>query len=228
MKRVAIITVLIVLMAPTQAISALSWSNNLLINPGAETGQLDPWTYGSHVVVSQSEEETTGWVYPHSGDWFFNMHGTKAGVLGSLVADAIYQDVDVSSYAVDIDAGMFMVQAHTWLQTEDSDAFPTADYAQLTVCFLNQSGVQIGALSTGLVQSPNLTWIEQTLDGRALVGTRTLRIELLGEMHEGTWINTFFDNASIKVAVVPAPGALLLGSVGTGLVVGWLRRRRAF
>ena len=204
------IPMLIVLMAPTQAISAPSWSNNLLINPGAETGLLNPWTYGSHVVVSQSQQETIGMVYPHSGDWFFSMHGADAGPIGAVVVDALYQDVDVSSYAVDIDAGMLMVQAHTWLQTEDNAGLPAADYAQLTLCFLDQSGGQIGALSTGLVQSPNLTWIKQTLDGTALVGTRTLRLELLGEKREGAQINSFFDDASVKVAVVPEPTTLCL------------------
>ncbi|HLB75031.1 MAG TPA: hypothetical protein VJJ98_13510 [Sedimentisphaerales bacterium] len=72
MRRAAIIRLLIVLLAPTQPISALSWSDNLLTNPGPETGDLSLWIGGSHMVPSQSQQEHPGGVYPHSGDWFFN------------------------------------------------------------------------------------------------------------------------------------------------------------
>src|SRR3972149_4174951 len=208
MRRAAIIPVLIVLLAPTQAISALSWSDNLLTNPGAETGDLAPWIDGSHTIVSQSQGEHTGTVYPHSGDWFFNMAVARAGSAGELVIETLYQDVDVHSYTPAIDAGMLLVQVNTWLHTEDSPDHPYADYAELSLYFLNESGGEIAMLSTGLVQSPNDTWIEQSLDGTVPVGTKTLRLELLGEKHEGGWINAFFDDAGINVAVVPEPATL--------------------
>ena len=118
--------------------------------------------------------------------------------------------MDVHSYTPAIDAGMLLVQVNTWLHTEDSPDHPYADYAELSLYFLNESGGEIAMLSTGLVQSPNDTWIEQALDGTVPVGTKTLRLELLGEKHEGGWINAFFDDAGINVAVVPEPATLCL------------------
>jgi hypothetical protein len=41
----------------------------------------------------------------------------------------------------------------------------------------------------------------------------------------GQTINTGLDNLRLGTVVVPTPGAILLGALGTGLI-GWLRRRR--
>ena len=222
MKRLIVIAVLIVLLAPVPGFSALTWSDNLLTNPGAETGAMAPWITTVPVVVSQSRSESSGIVYPHSGGWFFNMAGASASPSGTVAIRELYQDIDLSSYAADIDVGNLQVQAAVWLQTEDVPTISGADYAQLTVFFLNESGGQIDTLSTGLVQSPNLRWVKKSLEGNAPMGTRGIRFELLGEKHETSWINAFFDDAGVNVAVVPEPATLLLLGIGAAM----LRRKR--
>ena len=224
MKNSLIICALIgLLFSPTIAVAA--WTGNLLVNPGAETGTLDGWITDAPAVViaCQSQNETLGVVYPHSGDWFFTMCGAAAGPSGVTVSHILYQDVDLSSYASDTDAGLLLVKASMYLQTEDVPSFTGADYGQLTVYFLDEVGGEIDSLSTGLVQSPNLTWIEETLDGTAPVGTRSIRFELLGEKYETKFINAFFDDANFQVMVVPEPATLCLLMAGAAIA---LRSRR--
>ncbi len=221
MKKLLMICALIGLLIPPAAASP-DWSSNLLLNPGAETGTLNGWTTDDPVVVaaSQSQHEASGMVYPHSGNWFFNMAATEAAPSGVTASRILYQDVDLSSYASKTDAGLLLFKAGVYLQTEDATSFPGADYGQLTLRFLNGLGVEIDTLSTGLVQSPNLTWIKETLDGTAPVGMRSISLELLGEKNESTYINAFFDDTNLQVA--PEPATLFL--LGLGAVM--LRRKR--
>jgi hypothetical protein len=51
------------------------------------------------------------------------------------------------------------------------------------------------------------------------------RIEWASAVVPGQQVNTGLDNLRLGTPVIPAPGAILLGSLGTFLV-GWLRRRR--
>jgi len=193
---------------------SLAWSGNMLSNPGAETGNLVSWTTDDilAVVASKSQKESSGWVYPHSGDWFFNMCGQAVG--SAITERVLYQDIDMSSYASDIDADLVLFQASTYLQTEDVQTMSGADYAQLTLYFLDEFASEIDSTSTGLVQSPNLTWIQQILNGSVPAETRTIRYELLGRKEEGTWLNAFFDVAELQMAVIPEPATLLLLGLG--------------
>jgi hypothetical protein len=145
------------------------------------------------------------------------------GMISVGAGRALYQDVDVETYASAIDAGLLRVRAACWVQTEELPTVSDADYAQLALHFLDEFGSPIGSLSTGLVQSPNLTWAQQTLDGTSPAGTRVIRFELLGEKHESYFVNAYFDDAGLQAAVVPEPAsAMMLGLCGAALI---LRRR---
>lgn len=223
MRKLLITIALLIFSTPVPGLSALSWTGNLLTNPGAEDGTMEGCTAEVPVVVSRSQKETSGWVYPHSSEWFFNMGGGRAAPSGTVATRTLYQDVDISTYAAHIDAALLMIKSHAWMQTEDVATISGADYVQLTLHFLNDFGSPIDTLTTGLVQSPNLIWIEKSLDGVAPPGTRTIRFELLGEKHESSYINGFFDDANLQVAVIPEPATICLIGLGA---LALLKKRR--
>lgn len=101
---------------------AVIWSGNLLTNPGAETGDLTGWSTDDANVVAASQflVQTTGTVEEHSGDWFFNMADGSVGNSGIVRNRMLSQGIDLSGYATEIDAGLMLAEASTWLQTEIS------------------------------------------------------------------------------------------------------------
>lgn len=207
MTRVLIASALIGLCFHVPTGLALSWTDNLLSNPGAEAGTLASWVTDDPqiVVASQSQSESSGVVYPNSGDWFFNMAPAAAAPSGVVTSRVLYQDIDVTGYVSDIDGSRMQVLAGAFVQTEDVARFSGADYAELSLYFLNDHGEEIDRLSTGLLQSPNLVWIQTMLEGPVPAGTRAIRFELLGEKHERSFINAFFDDANLQVAVAAEP-----------------------
>ena len=227
-----VVTCIIVFAAGVNTAQATTWSANLLTNPGAEAGDLSGWTTDDTVgavVASQSLVQTTGTVYPYADDWFFNMAGASVGNHGVVKSRLLSQDIDVSGWASEIDAGLGLVNASTWLQTEDipPDIDPNpSDMAQMTVFFLDDMSAEIDNETTGMVTTapPNLTWVQYTFADLAIpYGTRALQLELVGEKHETTYINAFFDDVSLQVGIIPEPATICLLGFGA---LGLLRKRK--
>jgi hypothetical protein len=90
---------------------------NLVLNPGAESG-LTSWT-----VVSGSWSATCLWgVMPNSGGGCFSSGEQTAG---TVTNSGLRQDIDVSAWAQEIDAGAVAVELRVWARSlSGSDGDP--------------------------------------------------------------------------------------------------------
>ncbi|WP_307795321.1 PKD domain-containing protein [Actinacidiphila acididurans] len=105
-------------------------SNQLLGNPGFETGTASPWSASTGVVANKSAEP------PHSGTWDAWMDG-----YGTTHTDTLSQSVTLptgcSSYAFNF-----------WLHVDTAETSTSSAYDTLKVQVLNSSGTVLSTLAT--------------------------------------------------------------------------------
>jgi phosphatidylserine/phosphatidylglycerophosphate/cardiolipin synthase-like enzyme len=105
-------------------------AQQLLGNPGFETGTAAPWTASSGVIADNSKEP------PHSGKWDAWLDGYD------------YATTNTLSQAVSIPAGCSSYQLSFWLHIDTAQTTTTTAYDTMTVQILNSSGTVLGTLAT--------------------------------------------------------------------------------
>jgi len=154
---------------------------NLLVNPGAETGNITGWTdpdaaWGADAVIT-----------PHTGTKFF------WPARRCIPQTTLYQDVDVSVWASQIDAGSQYLHLSGWLANWDQ--YPH-DQATLAIQALDSNTQQLLYLSRSH-RSP--AWTQYAIDARIPTGTRTLRVLLTATRFVGSDNDGYFDDLSLVV-----------------------------
>jgi hypothetical protein len=183
-----------------------SCAQELIVNPSAESNPVsNGWT-----VVSIGTNCYTGsnWRITGNQNGFPPaQHGTRYFYSGcGGVNGEIYQNVNVSTYAVDIDAGN---QQFTFYGYTRSYNQAPADAARIVVEYRNAASVVIGSYDTGYTTNTS-GWVMNGDVRMAPVGTRTIRIRLLSLVNSGPSVDGYFDNLSLTTQlIVPLPVGLI-------------------
>ncbi len=165
-------------------------SDNLLLNPSAETGDLSAWTdaLGNGFNV---DDGSVGNVPAVEGTFLF-----YAGAHQGLDAE-IEQVVDLGSFAASIDAGSAQVFFSGWARSAQGGA--VIDAARVILEYRDVSAAVLATFDSGVVQ-PSNQW-KRVFDVRSLPpGTRSVRVRLRGTRPTGLSTEAYFDALLLRVS----------------------------
>lgn len=174
------------------------FSQNIVVNPGAESPVSTGWT-----IVNQGancngaadwrvQGNQSGLPAAHAGDYFFYS--------GCNTSGEIYQDIDVSQYADEIDESNRNFTFIGYMQV-GNEASP--DKSQMIIEYRNASDAKIVIYNTGQ-RADKGVWTSYTSTITAPIGTRKVRIRLLSHSVTGPSVDAYFDDISLtSVALLP-------------------------
>ncbi len=172
------------------------YEQQLLGNPGFETGSFAPWAveYGSCQIAQEPFADAD----PHGG--VAMLHG---GYEGAVTSCRTFQDVNAGAFALDIDYKAVSIQASAWLRTWfNVNNFD--DQILLRVRYLGTGGVELGSVRT-LIPGDD-QWILREATALLPIGTRTLRVELEARFRRGGDNDGMADDTSLVLhAATPNP-----------------------
>lgn len=178
--------------------SVVGPDSGVLRNGNAQHG-MEFWSYSDGVVRSIDEnDQSTGVVFPRSGNFFFDMTGTI--VPDGFVA-YMSQEIDIPSTETN------GFRAGGWIQTElwpnpNRTAVTDNDYGEFVLTFKDANGFILQTMSSGPIGNPvkgypdtnGRQYKEFSINGDIPSGAATVVYELKGYLVQGEFINVFYDD----------------------------------
>ena len=155
----------------TVTVSNSTSSQQLLGNPGFETGTASPWVASAGIIDSSASEA------PHSGTWKAWLDG-----YGSAHTDTLYQQVAIPSTATSATLTF-------WLHIDTAETTTTTAYDTLKVQIRNSSGTVLATLATYSNLNKNTGYAQKSFSLLSYKG-QTIQVYLVGV--EDTTLQTSF------------------------------------
>jgi hypothetical protein len=174
---------------------------NLLVNPDAETAT--PITSGWTLVSAGTNCNTgSGWrIQGNQGGYPTAESGSYIFFAGCSSSGEIYQDVNVSLNAINIDAGL---QTFTFSGYTQSYNQASPDGAQIIVEYRNAANTVVLTSYNTTVTHNTAGWVNYANTTTAPAGTRFVRVRLLASLNSGPSNDGYFDNLSLTTNI-PLP-----------------------
>jgi len=189
---VAVLISFILLLTFAPRAHAITWSGELLTNPGFETGGASGWSNGGGGSVNTGLQCTYCDNGPHSGSY-------QAYWESSDSTYYLYQTVDLSSYASGIDAGLAVVNATGWLIANE-DGW---DQFNMQVRFYDGASAEMVAYRYDTGPLTVTTWAQYGIQGYPVPsGARSIQIRF--NTWEDGWDAGSADDFSVEVGVYSA------------------------
>lgn len=209
-------------------------TGNLLVNPGAESGDLTGWTPGGDVFPFVA---SPGTIPPHADLGFQPRSGNFYFVGGRSGSGFITQRVSLlaepSLTSGLIDSGDLRANATVWHMNFDQRGGPI-DTGQLTITFLNSTQQFVGSFTSPILinsvtnnAGPN-DYRSYIAEIPVPIGTRFIdfRKDFFLGSGVGSDTDVYYDDSALAISVVPEPNSFTLLSVVGVLACATYRIRR--
>lgn len=164
----------------TVTVSNTTTSQQLLGNPGFETGTAAPWVTGTGVLDNSTSEAA------HSGTWKAWLDG-----YGSAHTDTLYQQVAIPSTIT-------TATLTFWLHVDTAETTTTSAYDKLTVQVRNSSGTVLATLATYSNLNAATGFVQKSFDLSAYKG-QTIQVYLSGVEDSSLQTSFVVDDFALNV-----------------------------
>ncbi|MCK5945237.1 MAG: hypothetical protein KAI24_24830 [Planctomycetes bacterium] len=184
-------------------VSAGAAQSNLLINGGAETGDLSGWTDPINGGFNVNPNIT------NSGAYSFWPGFT--GPSSSPHTNELRQDIDVSALAAAIDGGLVTATFRGYGRSNSASSL--TDWGRIRVDYLAAGGALVAGYDSGLIAPVNV--FNLVADTRTVPpGVRTVRVRMIGTRAAGSSTDCFFDDLELGLYEWRMTGTSCPGSNG--------------
>jgi hypothetical protein len=156
-------------------------AQQLLGNPGFETGTAAPWVASSGVINDDSAEP------PHSGKWDAWLNGYD------------YATTNTLSQAVSIPAGCSTYQLSFWLHIDTGWTGATVVHDTMTVQILSSSGTVLGTLATFSNLNAGTGYTQYSYNLSAYAG-QSVTLKFTGKQVSDTETSFVIDDTALNVS----------------------------